>query len=43
MDFPTTQEERDDMVEVQEREREEVRMRYQEAMRPGGRYLFRDE
>ncbi|KAF8854756.1 SAE2-domain-containing protein [Acephala macrosclerotiorum] len=41
--FPTTQEARDDQEEARKRDRDEVAQRYDEAMRPGGRFLFRDE
>ncbi len=42
-DFPTTQEEIQYRAQARERERDLVSLRYQEAMRPGGAYLFRDE
>ncbi|CZR68633.1 uncharacterized protein PAC_18532 [Phialocephala subalpina] len=41
--FPTTQEVREDQEEAKRREKEEIVQRYDEAMRPGGRFLFRDE
>lgn len=41
--FPTTQEVQDDQVRAKEMEREEIAQRCDEAMRPGGRFLFRDE
>lgn len=43
MGFPSTQEREEDEEQVRVREREEVRQRYQEAQRPNGRYMFRDE
>jgi len=43
IDFPTTQEEIEDRKKIKEREREKVEQRYQEAMRPGGAYIFNDE
>jgi len=42
-DFPSTQELQTDRQEAANRERELVQQRYEEAMRPGGRWLFRDE
>lgn len=42
-DFPSTQELAADRVEAAKRERELVQQRYEEAMRPGGRWIFRDE
>ena len=42
-DFPTTQEEDQDRVKAKQFERDLVAQRYEEAMRPGGAYLFRDE
>jgi hypothetical protein len=42
-DFPSTQELETDRLEAANRERELVQQRYEEAMRPGGRWLFRDE
>ncbi|KAF2836917.1 DNA repair protein Sae2 [Patellaria atrata CBS 101060] len=42
-DFPSTQEERRDREEAERREREKVEKRWLEAMREGGRWLFRDE
>ncbi|KUJ16085.1 SAE2-domain-containing protein [Mollisia scopiformis] len=42
-DFPTTQEQRADLEKVKENEKELIAERYREAMRPGGRYIFRDE
>lgn len=41
--FPTTQEELEDNEEAARMERQMVEERYHEAMRPGGRWLFRDE
>lgn len=43
LDFPSTQEEREDHQKIEQLERDLVAQRYQEAMRPGGAYLFRDE
>jgi hypothetical protein len=42
-DFPSTQELAKDRQEADQRERELVRERYEEAMRRGGRWVFRDE
>lgn len=42
-DFPTTQEEEHNRAESARVERAAVQERYREAMRPGGRWLFRDE
>jgi hypothetical protein len=42
-DFPTTQEVEADRKEAAKVERELVRKRYEEAMREGGRWMFRDE
>ena len=42
-DMPTTQEVEADHEEAKERERTKVEERYREAMRPGGRWIFRDE
>ncbi|KAN0108869.1 SAE2 domain containing protein [Hyaloscypha variabilis] len=42
-DFPTTQEDREDHEKARELERSAVEERYKEAMRPNGRFLFRDE
>lgn len=42
-DFPNTQELLTDRQEAANRERELVQQRYEEAVRPGGRWLFRDE
>jgi hypothetical protein len=42
-DFPTTQEEMADRIKAEEIERALILERYNEAMRPGGRYIFRDE
>jgi hypothetical protein len=42
-DFPSTQEMETDKEEAVKREKEMIRERYKEAMRPGGRWLFRDE
>ncbi|KAF9770104.1 hypothetical protein IL306_012395 [Fusarium sp. DS 682] len=42
-DFPNTQELEKERVEAAQREKQTVRDRHREAMRPGGRWLFRDE
>ncbi|KAI9762723.1 MAG: hypothetical protein M1835_007989 [Candelina submexicana] len=42
-DMPTTQETGEDREKAKEMERQKVEERYREAMRPGGRWLFRDE
>lgn len=42
-DFPSTQELHEDRAEAAKREREAVAERHCEAMRPNGRWLFRDE
>ncbi|KAI1098683.1 SAE2-domain-containing protein [Jackrogersella minutella] len=42
-DFPSTQEEQKDKEEAAKMERHIINQRYREAMRPGGRWLFRDE
>ncbi|KAI1442662.1 SAE2-domain-containing protein [Annulohypoxylon stygium] len=42
-DFPSTQEEERDKEESAKMTRQIVEERYREAMRPGGRWLFRDE
>ncbi|KAI1207264.1 SAE2-domain-containing protein [Annulohypoxylon truncatum] len=42
-DFPSTQEELRDKEEAAKMARQTVEERYREAMRPGGRWLFRDE
>jgi hypothetical protein len=42
-DFPTTQEDREDHEKARELEKSAVEERYKEAMRPNGRFLFRDE
>ena len=42
-DMPTTQEALADKEEAKRLEREKVKERYKEAMRSGGRWLFRDE
>jgi hypothetical protein len=42
-DFPNTQELEQERSEAAQRERQTVRDRHREAMRPGGRWLFRDE
>ncbi|KAG9246432.1 DNA repair protein endonuclease SAE2/CtIP C-terminus-domain-containing protein [Calycina marina] len=43
VDFPTTQEEIDDRAKIKEQTFAKIKERYDEAMRPGGRYLFYDE
>lgn len=42
-DFPTTQEEMEDREKAKEIAGTEVEERYKEAMRPNGRFIFRDE
>jgi hypothetical protein len=42
-DFPTTQEELLDRERARDSERDQVMQRYEQAMRPGGAYMFRDE
>lgn len=42
-DFPSTQELEMNREEAAEREKRAVRERYREAMKPGGRWLFKDE
>lgn len=42
-DFPSTQELETDKSEAANRERQTVQERHREAMRPGGRWIFRDE
>lgn len=42
-DFPNTQELASDRKEASKRERKAIADRYREAMRPGGRWIFRDE
>lgn len=42
-DFPNTQELEQERSEAAQREKQTVRDRHREAMRPGGRWLFRDE
>jgi hypothetical protein len=42
-DFPTTQERLEDRQRAKEKERDLVEQRYEQAMRPGGAYIFRDE
>ncbi|UZP36216.1 hypothetical protein NXS19_004032 [Fusarium pseudograminearum] len=42
-DFPDTQELERERSEAAQREKQTVRDRHREAMRPGGRWLFRDE
>lgn len=43
VEFPTTQEEIEDREKSKQLERDLVAQRYEEAMRPGGAYIFRDE
>lgn len=42
-DFPSTQDLESDRAEAAKRERQAIAERYREAMRPGGRWIFRDE
>lgn len=42
-DFPSTQEIEGERAEAAEREKRLIEERHREAMRPGGRFLFRDE
>ncbi|KAF4995065.1 hypothetical protein FDECE_12920 [Fusarium decemcellulare] len=42
-DFPNTQEIQAERTEAARREKQTVQERHREAMRPGGRWLFRDE
>ncbi|KAL6922104.1 hypothetical protein ACHAP8_003573 [Fusarium lateritium] len=42
-DFPDTQELQQERLEAARREKQTVKDRHREAMRPGGRWLFRDE
>jgi hypothetical protein len=42
-DFPSTQELEADRSEASKREQAAIKERHREAMRPGGRWLFRDE
>lgn len=42
-DMPTTQEEEDDRAKAREMVKAKVEERWREAMREGGRWLFRDE
>lgn len=42
-DFPDTQEGLQEKEAAEQREREMVQERYREAMRPGGKWVFRDE
>lgn len=42
-DFPSTQELEAEKSEAAKREKQTVQERYREAMRPGGRWVFRDE
>lgn len=42
-DMPTTQEEEEDREEARRMERQKVEGRWREAMRGGGRYIFKDE
>jgi hypothetical protein len=43
VDFPDTQETKLDRLEAAKLERELVCQRYEEALRPGGKWIFRDE
>ncbi|KAH7117933.1 DNA repair protein endonuclease SAE2/CtIP C-terminus-domain-containing protein [Dendryphion nanum] len=43
MDFPTTQEEQEDKEKALRLEREQIQERLTEAMRTGGKFVFRDE
>jgi hypothetical protein len=42
-DMPTTQEAEEDRAKAHDMERQKVEERWREAMRDGGRWLFRDE
>jgi hypothetical protein len=42
-DFPSTQELEENRQEAAERQRKSIQERHREAMRPGGRWIFRDE
>ncbi|KAH7148488.1 DNA repair protein endonuclease SAE2/CtIP C-terminus-domain-containing protein [Dactylonectria macrodidyma] len=42
-DFPSTQQLEADRTEAAKRDKQSVQERYREAMRPGGRWIFRDE
>lgn len=42
-DFPSTQELEADRAEAGKREKQVIQERYREALKPGGRWLFRDE
>ncbi|RYO83490.1 hypothetical protein DL766_004984 [Monosporascus sp. MC13-8B] len=42
-DFPSTQEDQEHRAEGRKMEAEMIQERYREALRPGGRWLFRDE
>ncbi|RYP17377.1 hypothetical protein DL765_004577 [Monosporascus sp. GIB2] len=42
-DFPSTQEDQEHRAEGRKMEAEIIQERYREALRPGGRWLFRDE
>ncbi|CAI4215266.1 unnamed protein product [Parascedosporium putredinis] len=42
-DFPETQELEEDRAQAARQEREMIQERYQEAVRPGGKWIFRDE
>ncbi|KAI5467200.1 DNA repair protein endonuclease SAE2/CtIP C-terminus-domain-containing protein [Mariannaea sp. PMI_226] len=42
-DFPSTQELDTERAEAAKREKQTIQERYREAMRPGGRWIFRDE
>ncbi|KAI1345080.1 DNA repair protein endonuclease SAE2/CtIP C-terminus-domain-containing protein [Xylariaceae sp. FL0016] len=43
VDFPTTQENREDSEEAAKMEAERIEERYREAMRLGGKWIFKDE
>jgi len=42
-DMPGTQEDEENRVVAKQRERDEVKRRYEDAMRGGGRWVFADE
>ncbi|KAH7149234.1 DNA repair protein endonuclease SAE2/CtIP C-terminus-domain-containing protein [Dactylonectria estremocensis] len=42
-DFPSTQQLEEERTEAAKRDEQSVQERYREAMRPGGRWIFRDE
>ncbi|SPN97713.1 uncharacterized protein DNG_01226 [Cephalotrichum gorgonifer] len=41
-DFPTTQEDENDRAAAAQREKEMIQERYREALRPGGKWVFKD-